>query len=100
MERKRHSNIEAGQDIGVCSEPLAEPLPDYAVSTSRLDSGTAVHDWAEDLDWSRFPSQGPFSVEEAIARIEEAEKDLDNPTKWISSEEFDKELYQEFPWLR
>ena len=54
----------------------------------------------DDLDWDRFPSYGPFSEEEAIARIEEAEKDLDDFSKWISAEEMDRQLYAEFPWLR
>ena len=52
------------------------------------------------VDWDRLPSLGPFSVEEAIARIEEAELDLKDPSKWTSEEEFEKELYEEFPWLR
>ena len=52
------------------------------------------------VDWDKLPSLGPFSEEEAIARIEEAERDLKDPSKWTSEEEFDKELYEEFPWLR
>ena len=66
----------------------------------KSDGITTVHDWIDDLDWDRFPSYGPFSKEEAVARIEEAQKDLKNPSKWTSSEEFDQQLYQEFPWLR
>lgn len=47
-----------------------------------------------------FPSFGPFSEEEAIARIEEAEKDLSDPSKWITSEQMWQQLYEEFPWLK
>ena len=54
----------------------------------------------ENLDWDKIPSFGPFSDEEAIARIEKAERDLKDPSKWTSSEEFTKQLYEEFPWLR
>ena len=32
--------------------------------------------------------------------IEKAERDLKDPSKWTSSEEFTKQLYEEFPWLR
>lgn len=52
------------------------------------------------VDWDRFPSFGPFSEEEAIARIEEAERDLNDPSKWISSEQMWERLYERFPWLR
>ena len=53
------------------------------------------------VDWDRLPSLGPFSEEEAIARIDQFEKDLEaGKVKWYSSEEVDKELYEEFPWLR
>ena len=38
--------------------------------------------------------------EEAIARIEEAERDLNDPSKWITAEEMDRRLYERFPWLR
>ena len=32
--------------------------------------------------------------------LEKAERDLKDPSKWTSSEEFTKQLYEEFPWLR
>ena len=53
----------------------------------------------EKLDWDKFPSFGPFSEEEAIARIEEAEKDLEDPSKWIPSEAAWDYLYEKYPWL-
>lgn len=52
------------------------------------------------MEEKRYPSFGPFSDEEAIARIEAAEADLNDPTKWITSEEMDRRLYEKFPWLR
>ena len=52
------------------------------------------------VDWDRFPSFGSFSEEEAIARIEEAERDLNDSSKWISSEQMWERLYERFPWLR
>ena len=60
-----------------------------------------VHDWIDDLDWGRFPIIGPKTEEEAIARIDEFEEKLARgEVKWISSEEVDRMLYKEFPWLR
>ena len=52
------------------------------------------------MEEKSIPSFGPFSDEEAIARIETAEADLNDPTKWITSEEMDRRLYEKFPWLR
>ncbi len=78
-----------------------EPVAEVEAATPMSPDGvTIVHDWIDDLDWDKFPSFGPFSDEEAIARIETAEKDLKNPDKWTSSEDFTKQLYEEFPWLR
>lgn len=101
MEEKRYPDIEEEQSIGLCREPAVEYLREYETVTTRRPEGTVgVHDWIDDLDWSRFPSYGPFSEEEAIARIKEAEKDLDDPSKWITAEELDRQLYAKFPWLR
>ena len=46
------------------------------------------------MEEKSIPSLGPFSDEEAIARIEAAEADLNDPTKWITSEEMDRRLYE------
>ena len=64
------------------------------------DNDIASDEELDKLDWNRFPSFGPFSEEEAKARIEEAEKDLGDPSMWISSEEMNRQLYEEFPWLK
>ncbi len=52
------------------------------------------------IDWDNFPSCGPFTEEEAIARIEKAEEEMNDPSKWVPSEEVDKYLFEKFPWLR
>ena len=95
MEEKRYPTEEESFE-GKVSEPIAAPVPD----TMSVDGMTDVHDWIDDLDWDKFPSFGPFSDEEAIARIEEAERDLNDPSKWITAEEMDRRLYERFPWLR
>lgn len=52
-------------------------------------------------DLDRIPPMGPFSDEEAIARIEDFERRLaKGEVKWTSSEEFTKHLYEKFPWLK
>lgn len=59
------------------------------------------HDWIDELDWDKFPSYGPFSDEEAIARIDRFEERLaKGEVKWITAEELDRHLYERFPWLK
>jgi len=96
MEEKRYPQFDDEESKDVASEPLAEPVVDMHQSVSV----TATHDGIDDLDWDRLPNYGPFSKEEAIARIEEAEKELDDPSKWISSEKMWESLYNKYPWLR
>ncbi len=96
MEEKRYPVFEEEENVGMASEPVAAPVADYMP----VDAVAADQDWTDDLDWDKFPCMGPFSDEEAIARIAEAEKDLGDPSKWISSEEVTRRLYEKFPWLR
>lgn len=71
---------------------------DYCMKDNRY---VAVHDEIDDLDWNRFPTLGPSSDEEAIERIALFEdKYSKGQVNWTSSEEFDKQLFEEFPWLR
>ena len=83
--------MEEETGLDVACEPLvaitAEPM------TMSGDGETTENDWTDDLDWDCFPSLGPFSKEEAIARIEEAERDLKDPSKWITSEQMFERLY-------
>lgn len=90
MEEKRYPQIDEEQGIDMCCEPVAE-----AVSSAKqsVDGITEVHDWIDDLDWDRLPILGPKTKEEAIARIEQAERDLDVPTKWVTSEQLWAELH-------
>ncbi|MBO5548601.1 MAG: hypothetical protein J5954_03100 [Prevotella sp.] len=97
MEQKRYPRQDEEENVGMACEPAVETL---ASSSASVNGITHVHDWIDDLDWERFPSFGPFSKEEAIARIEEAEKDLKDPSKWISSSQMWDRLYDKYPWLR
>lgn len=55
-----------------------------------------IIDEIDDLEWDRFPSFGPFSDEEAIARNEKAEAELNDPSKWITSEQMWERLHSKF----
>ncbi len=103
MEKKKYPITEEENHVGMACEPsvgTTAAFSTYDAGSAPYDDDIASDEDLDKLDWDRFPSFGPFSEEEAIARIEEAEKDLSDPSKWISAEEFDRQLYEEFPWLR
>ena len=82
------------------SEPSAASMADVsAYDGMSYDDDIASDEELDNLDWSKFPSFGPFSEEEAIARIEEAEKDLEDPSKWIRIDDIRVELRKRHPWL-
>jgi hypothetical protein len=100
MEEKGYPHIDEEEDVGMCCEPIADAVVDTSVRTTKLaDGSTLVHDWIDDLDWDRFPSYGPFSEEEAIARIQKAKDNLKNPTKRIRIDDLHAELKKLHPWL-
>jgi len=91
MEEKRYPILDEEENIDMACEPMASVA---------IDNGN-VYDWTDDLDWDSLPSQGPFSEEEAIARVDQFEDNLKKgQVKWTSSEDFDRQLFEEFPWLR
>lgn len=96
MEEKSYPNIE---DKGVikASEPIVAPVPDSVYANGVVD----VYDEADEECWDRIPPMGPFSDEEAIARIDDFEKRLaKGEVKWISSGDAWAQLYEKYPWLR
>ena len=103
MKEKHYPILEEEESVGMACEPAAGAVAAFTTYDGgdvSYDDDVASDEDLDKLDWDRFPSLGPFSEEEAIARIEEAEKDLDDPSKWVSAEEFDRQLCAEFPWLR
>ena len=59
--------------------------------------------FAQEIDMNEkiFPIIGPSSEAEAIESINKFEENLKNgQVHWTSSEEFDRQLFEEFPWLR
>ena len=98
MEEKRYPTIDEEAGIDMACEPVAVSI---ATESKSADGITEVHDWIDDLDWDRFPSLGPFSEEEAIARIDDfEERERNGQVKWYSSEEAWAQLYNRFPWLK
>lgn len=98
MEEKRYPNIEEESNTKMACEPVTAAA---SVASNSVDGITAVHDWIDDLDWEKYPIIGHSSEEEAIESIDKFEENLRNgQVHWTSSEEFDRQLFEEFPWLR
>ena len=97
MEEKRYPTFDEEQSVSKVCEPISAPVPD-TMSASGI---TEVHDWIDDLDWDNFPSFGPFTDEEAIARIDRFEERLKKgEVKWTPSEQMWEEIYSKYPWLK
>ena len=92
--KKKYPEYE--ERIDMCCEHVADPI-----AVQSHCGVVAVHDVIDDLDWENFPSYGPATDEEAKARIDVFEEKLNNnQVNWISSDEFDRQLFEKFPWLR
>ena len=99
-EEDKISRLERDTACLRVSEPSAASMADAATYDGMsYEDDIASDEELDNLDRSRFPSFGPFSEEEAIARIEEAEKDLDDPSKWIRIDDIRAELRKRHPWL-
>ncbi|MBQ8705297.1 MAG: hypothetical protein IJ548_03235 [Paludibacteraceae bacterium] len=68
-------------------------------------SETAEQDVEEEADEIDYNFGGvdfgyPRTLEEVEAALEQAEAERNDPTKWVTSQEFHQRLEQKYPWLR
>ena len=77
---------------------VSEPVGD-AVNTEYGGGITTVHDEIDDLDWDRMPIFGPKTVDEAIARVDQAWADRNDSSKWVRIDDLQAELKKRHPWL-
>ena len=88
----------------------AEPAVAYAVKEACPTSGIVYMDEEADkidhlpLGMFGFFTDDPEVLEQRIAEIEadldEVDAGIEDPEKWITSEQMWTELYQKYPWLR
>ncbi len=96
MEEKRYPILGEEESVGMVSEPTSG----LAVAFTTYDDGSTSDEESEKLDWDRFPSYGPFSEEEAIARIDEFEGHLaKGEVEWIKIDDLHAKLKKLHPWL-
>ena len=96
MEEEYHADLACEPSAGATTA-----FSTYDANSASYDDDVSSDEDLEDVDWDRLPSLGPFSEEEAIARIDRFEEKLaKGEVKWISSEDAWKQLYEKYPWLR
>ena len=95
MEEKRYPIIEEEELAGMVCEPM-----EAAVNSSDRLAGGVMHDDVDNLDWDSYPVFGPKTEEEAVARIDQAWTERNDPDRWIASEQMWKQIYQRHSWLR
>jgi len=107
MEEKKYPKIEEEDGLGVLT--AAEPAVAYATRESVSSSRAYIDDEAEKIDriplgMFGFYTDDPDVFEQRVAEIEadmdEVDAGIEDPEKWISSEQMWSELYQKYPWLR
>ena len=88
------------KDIYMKGETVSEPVAASIATTNCSGGITIVHDEIDNLDWGRMPIFGAKTQEEAIARVDQAWEDRNDPSKWTTSEQMWDCLYEKYPWLR
>ena len=86
------------KDIEARGDLVSEPI-EVAAGATYSCGVTAVHDEIDDLDWDRMPIMGAKTIEEAIARVDQAWADRNDPSKWIQIDDLHAELKKRHPWL-
>lgn len=76
---------EENKDVVIQGDKVSEPVA--AIATGYHTDVVTVHGEIDDFDWDRMPIFGPKTEDEAIARIEQAWEDRNDPSKWMTSEQ-------------
>ncbi len=114
MEEKRYPRIDEEDDgeyqsSGFGCMTAEEPSVAYAAREYNHSGITYMDEEAEKID--RIPlgafgfyTDDPDVFEQRVAEIEadmdEVDAGIEDPEKWITSEQMWAELYQKYPWLR
>ena len=102
---KNGADMDPEENAGV--EMCSEPTVAYVATGSGYANTTyEVEEECPQVPVGKlgFYTDDPMVFETRVAEIEadlaEVESGVDDPQKWATSEQFDQELYQQFPWLR
>ena len=102
MGKKKYPEyVEEGNAV-MCGEPAVG----YAATGSGYVNTIAKPEDAPQIPIGRlgFYTDDPDVFETRVAEIEadldEVEAGYEDPEKWVTSEQFDQELFRQFPWLQ
>ena len=107
MQEKRYPIIDEEDGYG-CMK-AAEPALAYATREARSSDIAYMGEEAEKIDHIPlgkfgFYTDDPDVFEKRVAEMEadmdEVDAGIEDPEKWIPSEQMWAELYQKYPWLR
>ena len=96
MEEKKYPIIEEEDSYDVMA--AAEPAVAYAVNHQETLSQDEriLFEYPKDYD----PGIGPYSIKEMNERIDRAERDGNNPDKWVRVDDFWAAMQKEHVWLQ
>jgi hypothetical protein len=107
MKGKKYPKIEeeGGSGVMMAAEPaVAVEFRPQASSDIVYSDGEAEPTEHIPLGMFGFYTNDPEVLEQRIAEIEadmdEIDAGIENPEKWIPSEQMWAELYQKYPWLK
>lgn len=92
-----------------CGTAATEPTVAYAIREMNSSGITYMDEEAEKIDhipigMFGFYTDDPEEFEQRVAEIEadmdEVDAGIEDPEKWMSSEQMWANLYQKYPWLR
>lgn len=93
MEEKRYPIIEEEDGYGCMT--AAEPAVALATNAYPYLNEQESFDYPDDYD----PGVGPYTMAELNARIDRAEHDISDPSKWIQVDDYWDAMRKEHPWL-
>ena len=94
-EEKMYPALEENEGMNMACDPVE------AMAVADDQKGVVyVDDELDDLDWHDYPFFGPKTEDEAIARVDKAWEERNDPTKWVTSEQMWNQIYAKYPWLR
>ena len=103
MKENRYSEIEEDRGTDMCCE---QPAGYAATGSGYANTLVEPEEDTPQIPVGKlgFYTEDPDVFEARMAEIEadldEVEAGHDDPEKWVTSEQFDRELHHQYPWLR
>lgn len=103
MKDKSYSKIEEEKGTDMCCEQpvgYAATGSGYANTVVEPEADTPQIPFGKLGFYTEDPDVFEARVAEIEADLDEVEAGYESQEKWATSEQFDRELYHQYPWLR